>query len=756
NVRSYQKITIKNIYPGIDWVLFTNATSGIKYNFVIHPGADASQLKLQYKWTDKPELQSDGSIKINTPMGKITEGTPLSYTDENEQNRIETNYMIKNNEISFAINNYNKHKTLIIDPVLVWATYYGGNVGTEPASIQSDGTNVYVTGYETSIGFPTFNPGGGAYYQGTGNANYNAFVLQFNTSGVRKWATFYGGSSNDFGNSIFSDGTNVWVTGEARSTDFPTFNPGAGAYFQGTLVGISNAFVLQFTTSGVRKWATYYGGSVSDEGLSISSDGVNVWVTGITGSTNFPTFNPGGGAYYQGTLGSSGNAFILQFNTSGVRKWATYYGGSGGDIGNSISSDGTNVWVTGATSSTDFPTFNPGGGAFFQGTLIVSTSNAFVLQFTTSGVRKWATYYGGSVSDEGLSISSDGVNVWVTGQTTSTDFPTFNPGAGAYFQGTGSAYGAAFVLQFNTSGVRKWATYYGGSSFYGDNGTSIFSDGANVWVTGATSSTDFPTMNAGCNSYFQGTLGGGGEDVFLLQFSISGVRKWATFYGVDNENDGSYVSSDGTNVWLTGDAKIVNGYPTVNPGDGAYFENTNAGGDNLLLAQFKIVNTTTIIAIASPDSICLGDSSILKVSGGSNYLWHPSTELNSTTGTTVIAKPLTTTSYTVIGSDSCGGGIDSAKVTVYVKDCATPPTTGQIQIPNVITPNNDGKNDAFFITNLPALCKLKIFNRWGNTVYQTLSYQNNWEASDVVSGTYYYLLTLPDGTLKKGFLEVIK
>ena len=93
---------------------------------------------------------------------------------------------------------------------------------------------------------------------------------------------------------------------------------------------------------------------------------------------------------------------------------------------------------------------------------------------------------------------------------------------------------------------------------------------------------------------------------------------------------------------------------------------------------------------------------------------------------------------------------------VSVTECDDTLPTDILQIPNVITPNNDGKNDAFYIQNLPLQCQLEIFNRWGNSVYQSLNYQNNWEAADVVSGTYYYLLTLPDGTLKKGFLEVIK
>jgi len=93
---------------------------------------------------------------------------------------------------------------------------------------------------------------------------------------------------------------------------------------------------------------------------------------------------------------------------------------------------------------------------------------------------------------------------------------------------------------------------------------------------------------------------------------------------------------------------------------------------------------------------------------------------------------------------------------VSVTECDSIVTTEILQIPNVITPNNDGKNDAFLIENLPEQSTLTIFNRWGNIVYSSLNYQNNWKADGVIAGTYYYLLKLPSGEVKKGFLEVIK
>src|SRR6185312_343164 len=193
-VRSYEKVTIKNIYPGIDWVLHSGK-NGLKYDFVVHPGADPSQIKLQYKWTDQPQLQDDGSVNISTPMGTITEGAPISYT---KGKQVHTTYNIQDKEIHFNIENYNVADTLIIDPQLVWATYYAGNGGSgkveDVYGLQDDGTSVWVTGGVNMVNFPTLNPGNGAYFQGTIAGKGNAFILQFSTAGVLEWATYYGGN----------------------------------------------------------------------------------------------------------------------------------------------------------------------------------------------------------------------------------------------------------------------------------------------------------------------------------------------------------------------------------------------------------------------------------------------------------------------------------------------------------------------------------------------------------------------------------
>ena len=592
-VRSYSELRIQDVYPGVDWVLRVGA--GVHHEFVVEPGADWEQIRLKVKWADVEVLDGGRKVRFHTRVGDMTDGAVVAWEEGGNQ-KVPVEVMWKEEGerlLGFEVKGYRGEGRLVIDPPLElgWATYYGGSGSDGGYSIAAGPNgNVFVTGWTYSTDFPTYDPGGGAYYDGVLNDSVDLFLLKFTNDGVREWATYYGGSANDWGNSIAVGPTgHIFVTGGTSSSDFPAYDPGGDAYYDGTYNGSKDLFLLKFTNDGVREWATYYGGSDYDEGMSIAV-GPNeiVFVTGYTRSSDFPTYDPGGGVYYDGTHSGGSDAFLLKFTNVGVREWATYYGGSDRDKGYSIAvGPNGNVFVTGTTWSSDFPTYDPGGGAYYDGTLD-GDRDIFLIKFVNQGVRGWATYYGGSGWDGGNSIAvgPDG-NVFVTGYTNSGDFPTYDPGGDTYYDGSfNGGYCDMFLVKFTNEGVREWASFYGGS--YYDEGISITVGlNGNVFVTGGTTSSDFPTYDPGDGAYYDGN-GGGDGDAFFLKFTNEGVREWATFYGGSDWDRGSSIAvGPNENVFVTGHT-VSSDFPTYDPGGGAYYDGSfNGGYDDVFVLKFN-------------------------------------------------------------------------------------------------------------------------------------------------------------------------
>ena len=656
--RAYKKITIENIYDGIDLVYYEKEGK-MKYDFVVKAGADPNNIKMKYKGAGNVYIDKDGNLIVTTPMGEIREEKPHTYS-RNTGTEIESRYKVresvpsgKDNLVQFNIAEYNKSEDIIIDPYRIWATYYGGSSGEGGTSICTDNSgNLYVTGqtYNIPNNFPTQTLTG-AYNQTThGGGILDGFILKFNSSGERIWATYYGGTNYDVFGSICTDNSGaLYVTGHTRGgTNFPTQTL-TGAYNQ-TYGGGYDAFILKFNSSGARLWATYYGGSNGDYGFGICTDNSgNLYVTGGTESINFPTQTLSG-AYNQTIYGSNTDAFILKFNSSGARLWATYYGGTNYDVGYEICTDNSgNLYVTGETNGINLPTqFLP--GAYYQ--TYGGSDDAFILKFNSSGARLWATYYGGNVLDEGSSICTDNSgNLYVTGRTGGSNFPiqTFT---NAYNQTYGGGGYDAFILKFNSSGARLWATYYGGNGW--DWGVSSCTDNSdNLYVTGWTYSSDFPTQFL-TGAYNQTTHGGGSHNAIILKFNSSGARIWATHYGGSasgGDNAICICTDNSSNLYVTGFANSSD-FPTQTL-SGAYNQTFGGSGDVYIL---KFRSTNLSVDAGSDTTIYYGygdENAILSAIPDGGYGQYSYQWSNNTTTQTITVSPTTTTTYTVTVTDEC-------------------------------------------------------------------------------------------------------
>ena len=423
---------------------------------------------------------------------------------------------------------------------------------------------------------------------------------------------------------------NIYITGDTWSTDFPVQNP---AY--SNLWGSTDAFILKLSADGQEiLYATYVGGSSGMSGeignsIAVDSNG-RAYITGNTTSNDFPTVN----AIYQNLWGTQ-DAFVVKLSADGGDViYSTYLGGSGWENGNAITVDNDgNAYVTGLTTSTDFPTVN----AKYPN--LWGSQDAFVFKLNSDGSEvKYSTYLGGSGSEKGYGIVIDmNKNAYVTGMTTSTDFPTVNA---KYPNLWGSQ--DAFVFKLNSDGSEvKYSTYLGGSG--SEDGFDIAVDSnENAYVTGRTTSTDFPAVHAIYPSLH------GDQDAFVFKLNSDGSEvKYSTYlggsgsgtgYGSGDSGNGIAVDSDGV-AYVTGetsssDFPTVNAiYPVINGNTDAFIFKLSADGSKVKFSSYFGGNLYD-----SGCGISVDDKGIVFITGGGWKVPAVNALYPATNGTAFIAK----------------------------------------------------------------------------------------------------------------------
>jgi hypothetical protein len=395
---------------------------------------------------------------------------------------------------------------------------------------------------------------------------------------VLDYSTYLGGSGYDYASGVAVDPRgDVYVAGVTASQDFPTRDE-----FQNTFRNTNEtAFVSKFDKRGRLVYSTYLGGSGAPGdgafGIAVDAHG-NAYVTGYTGSKDFPVKNA-----LQQWLKGTFNAFVTKLDADGdVLVYSTFLGGSGQDTAYGIAVDCRDyAYITGVTSSIDFPTKDP-----FKGHLTNPNGNAFVSKLDPDGDSLvYSTYIGGNQYDRGTGIAVDNHdNAYITGFTRSSDFPTQNA-----FQDVNRASpnATAFVTKFDRTGkFLAYSTFLGGSNV--DFAYAIALDAhENAYVTGGTESADFPTKKP-----FQSELKGF-QNAFVTKLDVTGS---ALFYSTYLGGPGSGVADEGTGIAVDshGDAFVTgntssSGFPTKNA-----FQNELKGYQNAFVTKLDAADCALV------------------------------------------------------------------------------------------------------------------------------------------------------------------
>jgi len=571
DIPTFGRVREHNLYPGIDLVYYGSGNR-LEYDFVLAPGADASRIKMRYEGAEGIRINSSGDLILRTRSGNVTQYKPVLYqTLGGNKQSVDGAFVLNgSNEITFRTGLYDHSRELTIDPTISFASYLGGGGSDQGNAIAVDTNgNSYIVGSTTS-----------------GSSDSDFLLRKYSPTGTQIYLADFGGKGDDFGNAIRVDSTgSVYVGGRTSSDDFPLANA-----FQPKRAGNADAFLLRVNPAGnALVFSTYIGSSADDfvSGIAIDSLGA-VYATGTTGG-NFPSSL----GSFQATNRGGLDAFVIKLDNQGNGVYSTLLGGGSDDEGRGIVVDPNGVaYVTGTTLSDSFPQLN----TIYQNSRHGGV-DAFLTAINSGGTNvNYSTFLGGGLSDFGYAVALDSANaVYVAGKTASTDFPTtgtsyqknyaggdndifvakFVPGKAdvAYVTYIGSAgsdeafslavdaTGAAYITgdtdsdrypitndatQIRRNGNREavlsklnpqgtglaFSTFLGGSN--NDIGYGIALDLAgNAYLTGITSSTDFPVTQ----SAFQTQAGGGGNaDAFFIkyQFATTAGAPTVTSAGIVN------------------------------------------------------------------------------------------------------------------------------------------------------------------------------------------------------------------------------
>jgi uncharacterized protein (TIGR03437 family) len=539
-VESYSQVRYRNVYLRVDLVYY-GSPQQLEYDLVVAPGASPRQIELEIAGASTLQLDPSGELVVSAGEQAGAEPPvrmrrPVIYQQvAGRRHEIAGSYALRGeNRVGFEIAAYDASLPLVIDPVLMFSTYFGGSGYDQINAIATDASgNVYVAGSTSSADFPLASPFRGALASGT-----DAFVSKLSADGSQLiYSTFLGGNDFDSAQALAVDASGVaTVGGYTYATNFPL-----AAAFQTRNNGSADAFVTRLNAGGsALVFSTYLGGGGDDAVYGLAMDGGgNTYITGQTGSGSYPTTV---GAAFR-NRGSTVDAFVTKLPPAGgsTLVYSSFLGGnSDNEVGMGIAVDSAgSAYVTGYTLSTNFPLANAFQGARAAGTCVdqgflVPCYDAFVTKLAASGAALvYSTYLGGNGDDNASAIAIDSAgSAYVVGSTNSTNFPTASP-----LQAVPGGLNDGFIAKLSPAGTSLvYSTYVGGG--VNDYADAVAVDSAgDAYVSGGTASTDFPAVNSiqplnGSNAFVL-KMNPGGNSLIYSMFLGGSVGEEAFAIAVD-------------------------------------------------------------------------------------------------------------------------------------------------------------------------------------------------------------------------------
>jgi hypothetical protein len=641
NVPTYARVRMTSVYPGVDLVYYGDHRQ-LEYDFVVHPGANAVQVALTEQGASALKLSADGALMMQVGESTLHWHAPIAYQDiGGHRFQVAARYEIAGSTIRFHIGEYDHTHDLVIDPVLIYSTYLGGNGGADGDvgnAIAADSAgNAYVAGIASSTDFPTTS----SAMQPASAGNDDAFVAKLNPQGTAFiYSTYLGGGGQDIAWGIAIDAAGeAFITGQTGSglhgtAPFPTT---AGAYQRTPNPATLNnsGFIAKLSADGSNLlYSTYLSGANDSFATGIAVDPAGDAYVVTNTASGFPVSS---GAYQEaaGTDSCPYEQFadgqaqaVTELNPDGSALVYSTYVGHGCDYGSGIAVNSSGeAYITGYTQDSTYPITTGAAQSKFGGVV-----DAFVTKLNAAGNGlMYSTFLGGSLADFGYGIALDPSGyAYVTGASDG-NFPTTS---GAYDKTVANnGYRKGFVTKMSPLGKAfVYSTYVADAGNVSFNAIAV-DKGNNAHVTGYTDGKQYPvTSNAAQDTCYPSSTGCLTQAVVTKLNPTGSALVYSSYFGASDATNNYFPGNIGNGIavdnaggfYITG--RTSNGLKTTTSAVEPTYRATSNSTD-AFVAKFNIdgtATTTTTVTITSPANDSTMASTSVDVSGsasGGNVGW---------------------------------------------------------------------------------------------------------------------------------------